>query len=296
MKINVVLITYNHSAYIEEAFQSIVSQKLPDGWEMEIIVADDASIDDTLTILKRLASESYVSTVFLPEEPNLGHPMNYKRAFNACSGEYIAILEGDDYWISQYHLDNHINFLSHHNECVLSMNRPILQSMKTGCIDLGFYDSHEETIYITGRDLAKGNKLGNLSSCVLRNTAVRRLPEGIYELDMDDWLLGLTLSKSGILCKHNKPTSVWRIHSNGQWSGLSTMEKGYRMLQQIDRYDSFLKGIYHDEFIKNQNEIRKQLKHKSSLKSKLKRYLPPVVFLVFSQLLPPAIKSIIKGN
>lgn len=295
MVINVVLITYNHSQYVEEAFLSIINQKMPNGWDIEIIVADDASPDNTLNILKDLASKATVPVKFLPEQPNLGHPKNYQRAFNACEGEYIAILEGDDYWISDYHLYNHIEFLNYHKECVLSMNRPILYNMENKSMDLGHYDTVEPYFYLTGRDLALKNRLGNLSSCILRNEAVKKLSQKIFCYDMDDWLLGLSIAQYGIICKHKQPTSVWRIHSNGQWSGLSVEEKGKRILRQIKNYDECLNGIYHQEFETNRLSVIKQfLPFKNTLAKRIKLWIPPLFVTIGKQLTPKAIRKYIK--
>lgn len=290
MVINVVLITYNHSQYVEEAFLSIINQKMPNGWDMEIIVADDASPDNTLNILKDLASKATVPVKFLPEQPNLGHPKNYQRAFNACEGEYIAILEGDDYWNSPYHLQQHIEFLYQHGECVLSMNRPILFYPDKSDFQFGTFNCEDDVLYITGKDMASYNRLGNLSSCVVRNSALKKVDTGVFELDMDDWLLGLSLAKFGFLCKLKDATSVWRIHSGGQWNGLNNTEKINRVLSQIDKYDKFLQGIYHAEFEKMKRQLKDSL-GKCNKDNKIIKFIPPIFRYIVALIVPPIIKN-----
>lgn len=289
MKVDVILVTYNHESYVEEAFNSILLQRLPDNCKLEIIIADDASSDNTYNILEGVASQSPYKVTFLPKESNLGHPKNYQRAFNACNGDYIAILEGDDYWSSPLHILNHISFLDSHRECVLSMNRSIFYHQQDSFYELSPYPYVDAVTYISGKDMARGNCLGNLSSCVVRRQVLDRLDDGIFDLDMDDWLLGLSLAQYGLLCKFKEATSVWRIHSGGQWSGLTEVAQCERMVNQIDAYDKFLDGIYHEQFMLNKNYINKKLnssKKNNSIKE-FKKYIPPIVITIAKSIIPP---------
>lgn len=291
MKINVVLVSYNHAKYIEEAFSSIIMQCVPSDYQVELIIADDASNDDTREILRHLSVKSPYKVTFLPEEPNMGHPQNYKRAFMACDGDYIAILEGDDYWSSPLHIQSHVSFMDLHRECVLTMNRSVLFYQDEATYAFGSYNCEDDVWYISGKEMALNNCLGNLSSCVIRRSALNKLDEKIYDFDMDDWLLGLALAKYGFLCKFKAATSVWRIHSLGQWSGLSDAGKYQRVMTQIDNYDKFLNGIYHKEFCVNRQRVASQLslKKKSGWKKSMKQYLPPVFMGMLKILLPPCV-------
>ena len=124
MKLNIVLITYNQAQYIAQALDGLIMQRLDSDVEVLVIVADDASTDDTLAIIRTYEAQSPFPFIYLPQEVNMGHVLNYKRAFAACTGDYVAILEGDDWWCNPYHLQKHLDFLDEHHECVLSANRP----------------------------------------------------------------------------------------------------------------------------------------------------------------------------
>lgn len=121
MKANIILITYNQEKDIRQALESILMQKRT--FDFNIIVADDCSTDTTLQIISEYAEKSDIEFIFLPQTSNLGYIKNYQRAFAACNRDYIAIMEGDDYWLSPSHLENHIRFLANHPECSMSYNR-----------------------------------------------------------------------------------------------------------------------------------------------------------------------------
>ena len=120
MKVNVILITYNHSQYIRQTLESILVQEI--SHEVEIIVADDCSPDNTVDIIREYQDKTSFTFTFLEERQNLGYIRNYQRAFAACTGDYVAIMEGDDYWHKPNHLQNHIDYLEKYPESSMSFN------------------------------------------------------------------------------------------------------------------------------------------------------------------------------
>src|SRR4051812_30714392 len=94
---SVLLVTYNHGQFVAQAVESALMQ-LTD-FEFEIVAVDDCSTDNTLALLKDYEGK-YPRLRVLATEKNLGISRNYQRGFAACRGEFIAVLEGDDYWVS----------------------------------------------------------------------------------------------------------------------------------------------------------------------------------------------------
>ena len=95
--VSVCITTYNQKDYIERCITSAVSQ-LPPG-QLQILVADDGSTDGTREIISRLA-QAYVGTVeAVFNEVNLGPSGNLKHLVERAVGEFIAHLDGDDFWL-----------------------------------------------------------------------------------------------------------------------------------------------------------------------------------------------------
>lgn len=259
--IDIILFCYKQEQYIEQALRSIYAQELPKDMTVRIIVADDCSPDDTLNIIKRHASESPFPMEFLPEEPNMGISKNYKRSFRATKAEYVAILEGDDYWMPN-HLKQHIAFLQNHSECSMSMNEITTLNEPTGQIQLAQM-VNENTDYIlvdTHKQIAEGNQLGNLSACMFKGQYLRELPSSLFELPIADWMLGVMMVQRGYIGIIKGSSSVYRAKASGVWAGRSKWQQHKEMLQEADMYDKFQEGKYHTEWAKFKRNCWKEVR------------------------------------
>jgi len=114
--VSIIVLTYNHERYIRQALDSILSQKTD--FTYEVLVGDDASLDDTPKILKEYA-EQYpkVFKLFLNKE-NTGAAQNAWNLFSCAKGRYIANLEGDDWWCTDNKLQQQIEFLDKNPEYI----------------------------------------------------------------------------------------------------------------------------------------------------------------------------------
>lgn len=247
--IDIILFCYKQEQYIEQALRSIYAQELPKDMYARIIVADDASPDGTLAIIKRLAPESPYPMVFLPEEPNLGISKNYKRSFAATKADYVAILEGDDYWLPN-HLMQHIEFLLDHPECSMSMNE-ITFLHEDGVVTVGKVVKDAQSNYkMIGlqKQIVEGNQLGNLSACMFRGQYLRELPETLYDMPVADWMFGIMLAQRGDIGIIKGSTSVYRVKASGVWAGQSLWQQHKIMIRYANMYDNFQNGKYHAEW------------------------------------------------
>ena len=99
--VSIVMTTYQHAAFIADAIESALAQTYPD---IEIVIADDGSTDGAWEIIQSYAARHPDRIVLLPQKPNGGIDgifENSRRAFLACRGKYIAILEGDDLYLPE---------------------------------------------------------------------------------------------------------------------------------------------------------------------------------------------------
>ncbi|PWC03816.1 glycosyltransferase family 2 protein [Agromyces badenianii] len=100
MVVSVALCTRNGAAFAREQVTSILGQSTP---VSEIIVSDDASSDDTVAIIERTVadwpdSRTRPELLVLHNERPLGVTSNFQQAFEACTGELIALSDQDDRW------------------------------------------------------------------------------------------------------------------------------------------------------------------------------------------------------
>ncbi|WP_071656350.1 glycosyltransferase family 2 protein [Mangrovactinospora gilvigrisea] len=90
--ISVAVISHNYGRFIGEALRSAVNQLSGDYNLEEVAVFDDASTDDTAAVVSK-----FPEVKFLPGE-HAGFGPTLTRAIRECSGEWVALLDADDYW------------------------------------------------------------------------------------------------------------------------------------------------------------------------------------------------------
>ena len=97
MKISVVVLTYNSGKYILDTLESAYKQNFSE--EIELIISDDCSSDNTVRLCKDWLSkhkDRFSSVTILESECNSGVTANFNRACRAASGDWIKTIAGDD--------------------------------------------------------------------------------------------------------------------------------------------------------------------------------------------------------
>ena len=145
--ISIIIATYNGEKYIEKTIKSALAQKDVD---IEIIVVDDASLDNSYIILTELSKcDSRIKV--LRNDINIGFCKTVNRALRECKGEYVIILDQDDL-LQPDHCEKMIKEFD--NETVMVFCDSIYINGEDSVID-----DHEHCVHreVTVEDLAKGN-------------------------------------------------------------------------------------------------------------------------------------------
>lgn len=257
IKLSVLLITYNNSEFVKQAIESAILQIT--NYKFEIVVTDDCSKDSTLEIIKYYKSVYPEKIRILDNKNNVGITKNYERGFNACTGEYIAILEGDDYWISPYKLQIQTDFLDSHKDYAAALNRYVIYDMENNTLKTTYYYNNLKCITIRTDDLIKTNLIGNFSTCIYRNEIIKKLDPSLYDMEVYDWMFNIAVSQKGPIAYLPDTTSVYRIHKHGSWNGRNDKEKIESMIKACDDYNKFLEYKYSEKFLSNKAAYEKML-------------------------------------
>lgn len=97
MSISIAMCTYNGANYLDEQLHSIINQTSP---AAEIIIVDDASTDDTYSILLEWQNRNDSIKIYRNKE-NLGYNHNFAKAITLTTGDYISISDQDDIWLPE---------------------------------------------------------------------------------------------------------------------------------------------------------------------------------------------------
>src|SRR5262245_40033788 len=98
VKVSVCMLAYNHEQFIAQAVESVLAQKT--SFPFELVIGEDFSTDNTRTILQDYAARNPGVVRLQLADFNHGPKPNFIKTFSACRGQYVALLEGDDYWTS----------------------------------------------------------------------------------------------------------------------------------------------------------------------------------------------------
>lgn len=115
-KITVIVLTYNHGKFVEKALESILEQKTK--YDYEILIGDDCSPDDTALKLKEYKQKYSDKINLILRNKNIGVRNNFLDLLSKAKGEYIALLEGDDYWEDEDKLEKMVSFLENNKEYI----------------------------------------------------------------------------------------------------------------------------------------------------------------------------------
>lgn len=107
-RVSVVIPTFNYRAYIGQAVDSVLRQR----WSnVEIIIIDDGSDDDTAQVLAHYLADN---RIHYHKQTRSGPSAARNRGVTLTSGEYIAFLDADDFWPDRDMLARAVNFLAQH--------------------------------------------------------------------------------------------------------------------------------------------------------------------------------------
>lgn len=232
--VSVCMITYNHEEYISQAIESVLMQKT--GFVVQLLVGEDCSSDNTAQIVAGYA-EKYPNTIVATYNPeNIGMIKNSAKTLERCTGKYIAICEGDDYWTDHYKLQKQIDFLEANPEFGMVHTDADVLFQNTGVFKKRYnynsgWEIPEGEIY---DDLLRGIFIKTLT-VTLRKDLVDRY---YNEINCDKWTVGdfplfLFISGHSKVKYFNYSSGVYRILNKSATHQVSFKERS-----------EFLRGLH----------------------------------------------------
>ena len=231
------MITYNHERYLAQALESVLVQRV--NFDYEIVVGEDCSTDRTREILMDFHRRNPDKIVPLLRERNLGAMRNFMETLAACRGQYVALLEGDDYWISEDKLQRQVDFLDAHPDYGICCGRAQVLN-DTGRYLTGTFPQRPAGTY-TIEDLLKENIIMTCTS-VCRRELIGELPSWLNDMKLGDWPLHAIVARKGRIQLMDGTTAMYRVHAGGMWSSMPSIgqyRETVRMMRALDRHLDF---------------------------------------------------------
>ena len=235
MKVSVPVITYNHEPYIAKALDSILMQKT--SFEFEAIIGEDCSTDNTRNILISYQKQYPNIIKLLLNDKNMGAQYNARQTYGACTGEYIASLDGDDYWTSPDKLQKQVDFLDSHPECSVCFHDALIV-YEDGSNEPSHYRPSQKE-FSTVEDLLLDNYIPTCA-VMYRRGLIQKTPDWFDNLKMGDWpthILNAHYGKVGFI---DETLAVYVVHPGGIWS---TKNWQFREFAIIELYETLKKHL-----------------------------------------------------
>lgn len=212
--VSIVLITCNHEDFLAQAIESVLAQQT--SFPIELIIGADYSRDRTQEIALNYQAKDPARVKVLLSSENTGMSQNLARTYQAARGEYVSILEGDDYWISTEKLQRQVDLLQQNPDCVMCAHRTRITDELGIVVEKEFLSAGQKAIFRF--DDILGNYLFHTSSVLFRKSVFSHDSDWFFSIGGVDWVLFQLLASHGDLILLDEVMSVYRIHSGGIWS------------------------------------------------------------------------------
>lgn len=211
--VSIVITSYNHSKYIGEALDSVFAQTYKN---IEVIVVDDASTDNSQHIIKKYQKKfnfnfierktNYYSAIV----KNDNKPII--EAMLTAQGKYIAVVDSDDY-IFPDKVTNQVKILEKNPDaslCYGGIQLLLENNCRRNYITYFLNGDHFDFLLINGNPLL-------YIGCLIRTSAFRTISRSDPELIQEDWDMFLKLAKCGSFVSDKKNVACYRRHGNNTW-------------------------------------------------------------------------------
>lgn len=207
--LSISMITYNQARFVREAIESVFAQNMPFKWEL--VISDDASTDDTADVIEAMVKE-HPNVKFYRQPKNLGMHRNYKFAIDHCTGQFIAQLEGDDYWTDPDKNRKQIEFMQAHPKMAWCCTNGIVIGETGNFLKESVVNRpYEFTLQAFAEPKMFFNPMNN--TVVLRREAEPKVyPDFIYDIPQIDTALHYLRARNGTIGFMPDKTIAYRQH------------------------------------------------------------------------------------
>jgi glycosyltransferase involved in cell wall biosynthesis len=220
-RVSVCLVTYNQARYIGQALDSVLQQRTR--FPFEICLGEDESDDGTREICVRYAAAhpDRIRLLLHRREDSVriaGFPtarFNFLETLKACRGDYVAFLDGDDYWTDLSKLERQAQALESHPEASICHHPCMVIREEQGARPQPDVEGRRRFPRWADISYMAEFRIPRLSSCMVRRTQVEPvLPLLSTPLSADRVLL-LLLARDGIALMLDRSMAVYRAASGG---------------------------------------------------------------------------------
>lgn len=240
MKVSVIMITYNHGPFVQQAIESVLAQQAD--FDYELLIGEDCSTDNTADVV-RACQQKYPDRIrAVIRTQNVGGRKNSAELKEMVRGEYLAMLEGDDYWTCPHKLQRQVDFLDAHRDYSVCFHSA----------QMVWEDGSHEPVCHTPPGRKPTYTLEELlvhdfvstSTVLVRHGLFSEYPDWYWQSPVGDWPFLVLHAMHGKLGYIDECWSTYRQHSGGIHSSLAEEERLEQRLSVVRLFREVLGPKY----------------------------------------------------
>ncbi|WP_080777690.1 GNAT family N-acetyltransferase [Chryseobacterium phocaeense] len=265
--VSVFVMVYNHGEYLKECIEGILSQKT--NFNFDIVAGEDCSKDNSRDVLLHYQKLYPGKFRLLLYPENVGANKNQHEILKNCTGSYIAICEGDDYWTDPLKLQKQVDFLEKNEDYALCFHPAKILKSDGEIVD-DFITRVPEN-YQLRETLAEKHNYIHTPTVLFRNVLTQEEldSEEFNRSPIGDYFLYMQLTKYGKIGYLKDCMAVYR-HGVGTFSPLNKIKKLQADVLLFTNLYSFekdpeIKGIIYKNLLHSLKIVENEFRIKESV-------------------------------
>jgi glycosyltransferase involved in cell wall biosynthesis len=260
--VSVSCLTFNHSPYIRQCLDGILSQET--NFPFEIVLYDDASTDGTEVIIREY-EKNYpgIFNIWIQKDNQYSKGVRGiapKFNFPRCRGKYIAFCEGDDYWTDTGKLQKQIDFLESNPEFMISCTNYSEVDQRGKLLKKNKWEGIKLSPVISHEMIFEYYKPKILTSVFRKSVFEKGFPDIFFRTFNTDNFLCALATQYGPAGFLNFNSGAYRVHNQGVWSGKTEIKQFEMQLSTFQNMQCFFVKDLQQKAISNRiYKIRRAL-------------------------------------
>lgn len=231
-------ITYNQEDYIQQTIKGFLEQKT--SFPYEILIHDDCSTDNTRDIIERyrLRYSRIIRCIYQTENQYSKGISPIVIAGRECRGNYVALCEGDDYWISENKVENQFSLIMSDESISMIVSPGKLERNGNILSELQCYYGSEKK-EMTAQDILNvSNQFAPTASYLLKKDYLVNARELFIKAPVGDLFIELYSAVYGKVVYYPEVGSVYRQMAKNSWSegmNINALEKSLQFTKNMKK-------------------------------------------------------------
>jgi glycosyltransferase involved in cell wall biosynthesis len=206
-KVSVCMVTYNHGKLIREAIDGVLAQQTD--FDVELIIGNDRSSDETDSVINEILQNHPQAhrIKYFNHAENKGMMRNFGFVLEQCTGQYIAMCDGDDYWTDPFKLQKQVDFLDHHLDYSICFHKAKI--LKPNGDVVSDYITKIPEQHETIEDLVLWGNFIHTVTVMYRNV-IDGLPFEFYNSPIGDFFVHIMVARHGKIKLIDQEMAVYR--------------------------------------------------------------------------------------